>query len=118
MQGDPETVGFPSGELDLYGRLRHCADDAPTLVLLSGLGFHTFEYEPLAAHLAAAGCNSLNFDFRGHGRSGGRRGAWILDELACTSRCSSSRDATTTCNHRSNPGFSSRQPATPRGTRS
>jgi lysophospholipase len=86
MQGDPETVGFPSGELDLYGRLRHCADDAPTLVLLSGVGFHTFEYEPLAACLADSGFNSLSFDFRGHGRSRGRRGAWILDELAGDAR--------------------------------
>lgn len=86
MQGNLETIDFPSGELDLYGRLRHCADDAPTLVLLSGLGFHTFEYEPLAAHLAASGFNSLSFDFQGHGRSGGRRGVWILDQLAGDSR--------------------------------
>ena len=82
MGTDAETIHFPSGELELYGRLRHIADDAPTLVLLSGLGFHTFEYEPLAEHLAAEGFNSLSFDYRGHGRSGGRRGAWVLDELA------------------------------------
>lgn len=86
MQRDPETIGFRSGDLDLYGRLRHCADDAPTLVLLSGLGFHTFEYEPLATHLAAEGFNCLSFDFRGHGRSGGRRGRWTLEELAADSR--------------------------------
>jgi pimeloyl-ACP methyl ester carboxylesterase len=83
---EPEVVRVQSGELELYGRLRHRGDDAPTLVLLSGVGFHTFEYEPLAAELAARGFNALSFDFRGHGRSGGARGRWILDELACDSQ--------------------------------
>jgi pimeloyl-ACP methyl ester carboxylesterase len=86
MRVEPEPVRFPSGELELYGRLRHCADGAPILVLLGGLGFHTFEYEPLAAHLATRGFNSLSFDFRGHGRSGGPRGRWNLDQLAVDAR--------------------------------
>ena len=81
-----ETLSFPSGELNLYGRMRHFAEGAPTLVLLSGLGFHTFEYEPLAAHLATEGLNCLSFDYRGHGRSDGQRGAWTLDELAGDTR--------------------------------
>ncbi len=85
MQGEPEEVAFPSSGLELYGRLRRCAEDAPTLLLLSGVGFHTFEYEPLAGDLAAAGFNSLSFDFRGHGQSGGARGNWTLDELAADS---------------------------------
>ena len=72
---------FRSGDLVLHGRLRHSGAAAPTLVLLSGVGFHTFEYEPLATELAAAGLNVLSFDFRGHGRSGGQRGRWTLDEL-------------------------------------
>ena len=76
-----ETVGFHSGKFDLYGRLRYQANDAPTVVLLCGLGFHTFEYEPLAIELALRGLNSLSFDFRGHGRSSGPRGRWTLDEL-------------------------------------
>lgn len=86
MSGDVETVGFASDGLDLYGRLRHVGDQAPTFVLLVGLGFHTFEYEPLAIQLAARGLSSLSFDFRGHGRSGGRRGRWTLDELAADTR--------------------------------
>jgi pimeloyl-ACP methyl ester carboxylesterase len=77
---DVETVTFRSGDLVLCGRLRHRAAAAPTLVLLSGVGFHTFEYEPLATELAAGGLNVLSFDFRGHGRSGGPRGRWTLDE--------------------------------------
>lgn len=83
---DVETVSLRSGDLVLYGRLRHCAAAAPTLVLLSGVGFHTFEYEPLATELAAAGLNVLSFDFRGHGRSGGRRGRWTLEELVTDTR--------------------------------
>jgi alpha-beta hydrolase superfamily lysophospholipase len=82
MPGEAETVGFRSAGLELYGRFRRVSDDALTLVLLSGIGFHTFEYEPLATDLAAGGFNSLSFDFRGHGQSAGPRGAWILDELA------------------------------------
>jgi alpha-beta hydrolase superfamily lysophospholipase len=82
----PEDVTFPSGDLGLNGRLRHSADDAPTLLLLCGLGFHTFEYEPLAACLAAGGFNSLSFDYRGHGRSDGPRGRWTLDQLVADSR--------------------------------
>jgi hypothetical protein len=44
---DIETTSFRSGALDLYARLPHRADQAPATVLPSGLGFHTFEYEPL-----------------------------------------------------------------------
>jgi pimeloyl-ACP methyl ester carboxylesterase len=54
--------------------------------LLCGLGFHTFEYEPLAEWLVARGRNCLSFDYRGHGRSGGPRGAWSLEELASDTR--------------------------------
>lgn len=86
MRAEPETVSFRSDELQLYGRLRHGATDGPTLVLLSGLGFHTFEYEPLATDLATKGFNCLSFDFRGHGRSGGQRGRWDLDQLAVDAR--------------------------------
>src|SRR6266508_3544236 len=82
----PQDVTFPSSELGLHGRLQHGADDAPTLVLLCGVGFHTFEYEPLAACLAAGGFNSLSFDYRGHGRSDGPRGRWTLDQLVADSR--------------------------------
>jgi alpha-beta hydrolase superfamily lysophospholipase len=81
-----EEVRFPSGDLQLYGRLRTRAETAPTIVLLCGVGFHTFEYEPLAEWLAAQGRNCLSFDYRGHGRSGGPRGAWRLEELASDAR--------------------------------
>jgi pimeloyl-ACP methyl ester carboxylesterase len=81
VHADPTTVNIPSGKLRLYGRLRPAAGDSPTLVLLCGLGFHTFEYEPLAGRLAAEGIGCLSVDFRGHGRSDGPRGEWVLHEL-------------------------------------
>lgn len=90
MLDEVETISFRSGDWDLYGRLRHCADLVPTIVLLSGLGFHTFEYEPFAIQLAAAGFNALSFDYRGHGHSAGPRGRWTLDEL--TTDCEHAMD--------------------------
>lgn len=81
MTATVEEVRFASGGIELYGRLRMRAPSAPTLVLLPGLGFHSFEYEPLAALLADAGFNCLSIDYRGHGRSGGPRGSWTLPDL-------------------------------------
>jgi len=66
---------------ELYARLRTSDQEALTIVLLCGLGFHTFEYEPLAESLAASGYNALSFDYRGHGRSDGPRGRWSLADL-------------------------------------
>ena len=86
MAAEPEVVSIRSDGLDLYGRLRHSADEAPTLLLLPGLGFHTFEYEPLAALLGVLGLNCLSLDYRGHGRSGGARGAWLLSDLVADAR--------------------------------
>lgn len=82
MGSEAETVTFSSGDLELYGRLRHSSDTGPTVVLVCGVGFHTFEYDSLATHLADAGINSLSFDFRGHGHSSGSCGRWDVDQLA------------------------------------
>lgn len=86
MGVETEIVTIASDGLQLYGRLRLRDEAAPTFVLLCGLGFHTFEYELLATALAEAGMNSLSFDYRGHGRSGGPRGRWTLAELAADCR--------------------------------
>ncbi|MGB8862094.1 MAG: alpha/beta fold hydrolase, partial [Ilumatobacteraceae bacterium] len=69
-------------DVELYVRLRVVDPTQPTVVLLCGLGFHTFEYEPPAIQLAARGINTVSFDYRGHGRSSGPRGRWSLDDLA------------------------------------
>ena len=86
MTGDVEELWFRSDGLELYGRLRTRADTAPTIVLLCGLGFHTFEYEPLSEWLTDHGLNSLSFDYRGHGRSEGSRGNWSLEQLVSDTR--------------------------------
>lgn len=86
MPDGAETVAIASAGAHLYGRLRHCGDTAPTVVLLCGLGFHSFEYEPLAMRLEAAEVGSLSFDYRGHGRSPGLRGRWTLAQLAADCR--------------------------------
>jgi pimeloyl-ACP methyl ester carboxylesterase len=76
-----EEIHFRSGPYRLFGKLRMPVPRAPTLLLLHGLGFHSFEYDGLASRLAHDGLNSLAFDFRGHGRSEGRRGRWVLHDL-------------------------------------
>ena len=45
------------------------------LLILHGFGEHSGRYQALAADFVAAGIAVLAFDHRGHGRSGGRRGA-------------------------------------------
>lgn len=76
-----EEVRFAAGPHLLYGQLRLVDRAAPALLLMHGLGFHSFEYEELAPRLARAGFNALAFDFRGHGRSAGPRGRWVLQDL-------------------------------------
>ncbi|MGZ5348343.1 MAG: alpha/beta hydrolase, partial [Solirubrobacterales bacterium] len=81
ISANPEEVWFDSQGIQLHGRLRAVGPNRPTLVLLCGLGFHTFEYEPFATRLAQLGFNTLSFDYRGHGRTAGPRGMWTIDEL-------------------------------------
>lgn len=76
-----EEVHFASGAYRLFGKLRVHDEAAPTILLLHGLGFHSFEYDSLAPLLARGGFNSLAFDHRCHGRSDGPRGRWVLADL-------------------------------------
>ncbi len=48
---------------------------AGTILLVHGLGEHVQRYAWLAAQLNAVGWNVVGYDHRGHGRSGGPRGA-------------------------------------------
>lgn len=77
-----EELTITSGDYKLYGRLYVVNKESPTIILLHGLGFHSFEYEELAPLLAESNFNCLAFDFRCHGRSEGKRGYWTLQELA------------------------------------
>ena len=76
-----DEVDFAVDGAKRFGQLRVVDPDMPTVVLLCGLGFHTFEYVAFAKLLADRGINTFSFDFRGHGRSDGRRGAWTINDL-------------------------------------
>ena len=54
---------------------RHWPADAPkaAVLLVHGIGEHSGRYEHVGAHLAARGFDTLAFDNRGFGQSGGRR---------------------------------------------
>ena len=75
---------------DLPLHLRQWSIRAPahgTVLLVHGLGEHIGRYEQLAERLNAAGWNVAGYDQRGHGASGGERGAIahddsLLDDLA------------------------------------
>lgn len=71
-----------SDEHRLYVHAALSDSARPLCVLLPGLGFHTFEYAPLAAVLCAAGYDVVCMDYRCHGRSTGPAEAWTVDELA------------------------------------
>ncbi len=70
-----------SSRYSLYGKLRVVAPESSMVLLLPGLGFHSFEYDELASRLSDAGYSSLSLDYRGHGRSEGPRGRWVVEDL-------------------------------------
>lgn len=76
-----EEIIIQSNDLKLYGKQYFVSKNKPTLVLLHGLGFHSFEYDTLAPLLVAEGFNCLSFDFRCCGKSDGQRGYWTLADF-------------------------------------
>lgn len=79
-------VTLRSSGARLFGRFCGVARAPSAFVLLPGLGFHTFEYERVQSLLAREGLASLALDYRGHGRSDGRRGDWTLELLVDDAR--------------------------------
>lgn len=75
-----QEIWIKSNENNLYGKLYLKNTEAPTLLLLHGLGFHSFEYDELAPLLLEQGYNCLSLDFRSCGKSDGRRGYWTLND--------------------------------------
>ncbi|MEI8032658.1 MAG: alpha/beta fold hydrolase [Chlorobiaceae bacterium] len=73
-------IRVPSGRYNLYGKLYLSDKKSPTILLLHGLGFHSFEYDQLAPLLVQQGYNALALDFRCCGKSDGKRGYWTLME--------------------------------------
>jgi len=75
-----KEIEIISDGLKLYGKLYLTDKEKPTIILLHGLGFHSFEYDNFAPLLVEAGYNCLAFDFRCCGKSEGKRGHWTLDD--------------------------------------
>lgn len=83
----PPSVSASDG-LDLFLR-SWPGSGAPrgTVLIVHGLGEHMGRYAHVAAHLAARGWHVVSYDQRGHGTSGGKRGAIpraaaLVDDLA------------------------------------
>jgi alpha-beta hydrolase superfamily lysophospholipase len=70
-----ESTGFLDGRLGvrLFYRLRAVPDQTGMVLLLHGFGEHSGRYGHVIDALAAAGLSTLAMDYRGHGRSEGRR---------------------------------------------
>lgn len=75
-----DEIEIVSSGLKLYGKLYLQDKTKPTIILLHGLGFHSFEYDDFAPQLAKSNYNCLAFDFRCCGKSEGKRGYWTLDD--------------------------------------
>ena len=58
----------------LFFRHYRADDEKARMVIVHGLGEHSGRYLELADHLAELGISLWLLDFRGHGRSGGKRG--------------------------------------------
>ncbi len=86
MSEQPRAVALSAAGVRLFARWLEVSGARGGLVLLPGLGFHSFEYERLQALLAEEGLPSLALDYRGHGRSEGRPGDWTLDLLVADTR--------------------------------
>lgn len=70
------TTTFGTTRDGLRQLRRHWAADEPraALLLVHGIGEHSGRYEHVGAAFAAAGIDTLSFDGRGFGQTGGRRG--------------------------------------------
>lgn len=74
------TVSFGTKRDGLAQLRRHWAADVPkaAILLVHGIGEHSGRYEHVGGALAVAGYDTLGFDQRGFGESGGRR-AFVND---------------------------------------
>jgi len=83
-----KDIWIKSGENKLYCKLYLEDKNQPTILLLHGLGFHSFEYERLAPILVKqGGYNCLALDFRCCGKSEGKRGYWKLKDYVEDANC-------------------------------
>lgn len=61
-------------ETRLYYQLDHVESPVATALLIHGFGDHCHRYDRFAHFLNELGFTTLRFDYRGHGRSDGKRG--------------------------------------------
>jgi alpha-beta hydrolase superfamily lysophospholipase len=74
-----QEIYIKSRDKKLYAKLYLKDKNLPTILLLHGLGFHSFEYDKLAPLLFEQGYNCLSLDFGCCGKSEGRRGYCTLN---------------------------------------
>lgn len=55
--------------------------NAPTVVFIPGTAVYSLCYAELLGAIATGGYNVVGFDPRGHGRSGGKRGDYTIEEI-------------------------------------
>lgn len=67
------TLGSTRDGLTQLRRHWPVASAKSAVLLVHGIGEHSGRYEHVGAHLAARGFDTLTFDNRGYGQSGGRR---------------------------------------------
>jgi alpha-beta hydrolase superfamily lysophospholipase len=82
-----KEIWIKSDKNNLYAKLYLKDKNLPTILLLHGLGFHSFEYEKLAPLLVDKGYNCLALDFRCCGKSEGKRGYWTLKDYVKDANC-------------------------------
>lgn len=74
-----QEIYIKSRDKKLYGKLYLKNKNLPTILLLHGLGFHSFEYDKLAPLLFKQEYNCLSLDFGCCGKSEGKRGYCTLN---------------------------------------
>lgn len=76
-----ERASTISDGLRLHLDVIEVSPTATTIVFMPGTNAYTLLYGDYLTALAARGFNVVAFDPRGHGRSAGRRGSYVIDEL-------------------------------------
>jgi alpha-beta hydrolase superfamily lysophospholipase len=75
MTIDPESNYILSGDgIKLYYKISNVDDAVAVVCLLHGYGEHSGRYSHVIDHLNSKGISCVSFDFRGHGRSEGKKG--------------------------------------------
>ncbi len=70
-----------SSGIDIHMDVYEVGADAPTVVFIPGTAVYAMCFVEILYEIGRAGYNVIGFDPRGHGRSGGKRGDYTIDEL-------------------------------------